>query len=115
MKYQIINDCINIAIIMSQFLSIIRFRGAKGFVATFEPNSGLYEFKPIEHIKTDDLVVIGLNPITNYVTLATVYCNIAVECNPTTLYEVFTREENSTDALTLLSEDAYYAEAMIKK
>jgi hypothetical protein len=104
-----------LALQMSQFLNLIRFRGATGLVATFNAHTGLYDFKHIADVDNGDLVVVGLNPMTKHITLATVYCNISVECGPTQLYEVFTRENNSTEPLTLLSDNANYAEAMVEK
>ena len=98
---------------MSQFLELIRFRGATGLIATFNADTGLYDFKPIADVNNGDLVVVGLNPITKHVSLATVYCNIGVECGPTQLYEVFTRD--STEPLTLLSGNANYTEAMVER
>lgn len=100
---------------MSQFLDLIHFRGVTGLVATFNADTGLYDFKPIADVNIGDLVVVGLNPMTKHVTLATVYCNISVECGPTELYEVFTREDKSTEPLTLLSDNANYAEAMVER
>lgn len=99
---------------MSLFLDHLHFRGATGSVATFDPNTGYYQFKSIQDVNQNDLVVIGLNPITNHVSLATVYCNIGVEfkSDSTGLHEVFKREDNNV--LTLLSDNISYAEAEIE-